>query len=297
MTKRFLLALALSLFAITGCNLVYKQNIQQGNAIEQEDLDKLRLGMTKNQVSFLLGTPAVRDPFHRDRWDYVSTFSRRGDEAVMRKVTLYFENGTLSEMIGVEADEFIFEEDEPLADEDTAPDMASETEAETFTEADEETPAEVSALETPAAEQAPYEETAAESASPAAQAAAAEDIAQEAAQAAEPVVDVIETPVSEPAITAPEAPEVPEVPAAPEAAAGWAIQLGAFDSQENARTILQRLQDAGFDAEIITQETSTSGTRYLVRQQGIDSKAAAEQLIADIMSGLGINGFVVPPTN
>ena len=109
MTKRFLLALALSLFAITGCNLVYKQNIQQGNAIEQEDLDKLRLGMTKNQVSFLLGTPAVRDPFHRDRWDYVSTFSRRGDEAVMRKVTLYFENGTLSEMIGVEADEFIFE--------------------------------------------------------------------------------------------------------------------------------------------------------------------------------------------
>ena len=61
--------------------------------------------------------------------------------------------------------------------------------------------------------------------------------------------------------------------------------------------ILHRLQDAGFDAEIITQETSTSGTRYLVRQQGIDSKAAAEQLIADIMSGLGINGFVVPPTN
>lgn len=288
MTKRFLLALALSLFAITGCNLVYKQNIQQGNAIEQEDLDKLRLGMTKNQVSFLLGTPAVRDPFHRDRWDYVSTFSRRGDEAVMRKVTLYFENGTLSEMIGVDADEFIFEEDEPLADEDTAPDIASETEAETFTEADEESPAEVSALETPAAEQAPYEDTVAESTSPAVGAAAAEDIAQDAAQAAEPVVDVIETPVSEPAITAPEAPK---------AAPGWAIQLGAFDSQENARTILQRLQDAGFDAEIITQETSSSSTRYLVRQQGIDSKAAAEQLIADIMSGLGINGFVVPPTN
>jgi outer membrane protein assembly factor BamE len=288
MTKRFLLALALSLFAITGCNLVYKQNIQQGNAIEQEDLDKLRLGMTKNQVSFLLGTPAVRDPFHRDRWDYVSTFSRRGDEAVMRKVTLYFENGTLSEMIGVDANEFIFEEDEPLADEDTAPDIASETEAETFTEADEESPAEVSALETPAAEQAPYEDTVAESTSPAVGAAAAEDIAQDAAQAAEPVVDVIETPVSEPAITAPEAPK---------AAPGWAIQLGAFDSQENARTILQRLQDAGFDAEIITQETSSSGTRYLVRQQGIDSKAAAEQLIADIMSGLGINGFVVPPTN
>lgn len=120
MHKRLLFTLALtliSLLALPGCNLVYKQNIQQGNAIQQEDLDKLRVGMTMNQVYFLLGTPAIQDPFHHDRWDYVSSFSRRGTDPIMRKVTLYFENGTLAEMVGVEGDEFIFEDEpEPEAD-------------------------------------------------------------------------------------------------------------------------------------------------------------------------------------
>lgn len=117
MSKRLLITLALALVATTGCNLVYKQNVQQGNAIVQEDLDKLRLGMSMNQVSFLLGTPAIQDPFHHDRWDYLSAFSRRGGETVSRKVTLYFENGVLTEMIGVEADEFIFEEEPAAGDE------------------------------------------------------------------------------------------------------------------------------------------------------------------------------------
>jgi outer membrane protein assembly factor BamE len=93
---------------LSGCNLIYKQNIQQGNALEQEDLDQLELGMSKNQVAFLLGTPAIRDPFHQDRWDYISTFSRRGGEPVRRLVTLRFENDTLVEKVG--AGEFEGEE-------------------------------------------------------------------------------------------------------------------------------------------------------------------------------------------
>ncbi|MDX1380699.1 MAG: outer membrane protein assembly factor BamE [Xanthomonadales bacterium] len=98
-----LLAAALATLAIaSGCNLVYKQNIQQGNALEQEDLDELQLGMTRNQVLFVMGTPAVRDPFHQDRWDYIHTFSRRGSDPLKRKVTLYFEGDRLVRMEGVE---------------------------------------------------------------------------------------------------------------------------------------------------------------------------------------------------
>lgn len=98
-----LLAAALgTLIALAGCNLVYKQNIQQGNALEQEDLEQLQLGMTRNQVLFVMGTPAVRDPFHQDRWDYVHTFSRRGSTPLKRKVTLYFEGDSLVRMEGVE---------------------------------------------------------------------------------------------------------------------------------------------------------------------------------------------------
>jgi outer membrane protein assembly factor BamE len=100
MTFRFLITMLLATAVLSGCGLIYKQNIQQGNAIEQEDLDELYIGMNQRQVLFVLGTPSVRDPFHQDRWDYVQTFSRRGGDPVMRTVTLRFDNGLLSEIIG-----------------------------------------------------------------------------------------------------------------------------------------------------------------------------------------------------
>jgi outer membrane protein assembly factor BamE len=100
MIIRFILVLLLATVSASGCQLIYKQNIQQGNAIEQDDLDELYIGMNQRQVLFVLGTPSVQDPFHQDRWDYVQTFSRRGNPMVKRTVTLRFENGALTEIIG-----------------------------------------------------------------------------------------------------------------------------------------------------------------------------------------------------
>jgi outer membrane protein assembly factor BamE len=282
---RLLLTLALALFLTTGCNLVYKQNIQQGNAIEQEDLDKLRIGMTRNQVSFLLGTPAIRDPFHQDRWDYVSTFSRRGEDAVMRKVTLYFENGVLSEMIGVEGDEFIFDEEEPAA---------NAVEDGIVTEAGESASPELTPLATPGSNAAPFEDVTSQ-------------------PSAEGATDAIVEDAPNPVAPTPShsQPTVPELPAVPEeigatdpaeqaiapaqaTSSGWAVQLGAFDEIDNANALLERLNDAGIDAAIMQQPTS-SGARYLVRKAGFDSRAEAENLIRQVASVLGINGFVVRP--
>ena len=100
MIIRLIFVLLLATFAGTGCNLIYKQNIQQGNAIEQDDLDELYIGMNQRQVLFVLGTPSVKDPFHQERWDYVQTFSRRGSDMVQRTVTLRFEDGLLAEIYG-----------------------------------------------------------------------------------------------------------------------------------------------------------------------------------------------------
>lgn len=100
MSLRILSGLLLTLSLLGGCNLIYKQNIQQGNALEQEDLDELYIGMNRRQVLFVLGTPSIRDPFRPDRWDYVQTFSRRGGDPVQRTVTLRFENDLLTEIIG-----------------------------------------------------------------------------------------------------------------------------------------------------------------------------------------------------
>jgi len=101
MTRYLFIALIAVLTLNTGCKLIYKQNVQQGNALEQEDLDEVQLGMSKKQVAYLLGTPAVADPFHRDRWDYISMLSRRGGEPVRRLVTLRFENDALIATDGI----------------------------------------------------------------------------------------------------------------------------------------------------------------------------------------------------
>ena len=101
MTRYLFIALIAVLTLNTGCKLIYKQNVQQGNAHAQEDLDQIQLGMTKKQVAYLLGTPAVVDPFHHDRWDYISMLSRRGGEPAKRLVTLNFENDVLVAFDGI----------------------------------------------------------------------------------------------------------------------------------------------------------------------------------------------------
>ncbi len=92
-----LLCMTIALAISSGC--VYRANIAQGNLIKQEDLDQVELGMTKNQVRFLLGTPMIDDAFNKDRWDYVY-FLRMGrqDARFKRWVTIIFENGEVGEI-------------------------------------------------------------------------------------------------------------------------------------------------------------------------------------------------------
>ena len=98
MTRFLIIAIVLACLAVSsGC--VYRQSISQGNLIEQEDLDQVEIGMTRNQVRFLLGTPMVDDPFHEDRWDYVYYLSvARKDATFQRWVTIVFEDDTVSEI-------------------------------------------------------------------------------------------------------------------------------------------------------------------------------------------------------
>lgn len=49
---------------------IYRPDIQQGNFISREMVEQLKVGMTREQVRFVLGTPLLVDAFHPDRWDY-----------------------------------------------------------------------------------------------------------------------------------------------------------------------------------------------------------------------------------
>ena len=69
--RRRLVLIAAAGALLAGC--VYKVSIYQGWITDPGDIDKVEMGMTREQVAYLLGTPTVRDPFHADRWDYVLT--------------------------------------------------------------------------------------------------------------------------------------------------------------------------------------------------------------------------------
>ena len=58
----------IALCGLAGC--VYRMNIQQGNFLKADDIDRVQTGMTRSQVRFILGTPMVSDTFDTDRWDY-----------------------------------------------------------------------------------------------------------------------------------------------------------------------------------------------------------------------------------
>lgn len=98
MKKSLLLLLLISgTFALHGC--VYRATISQGNLIEQDDLDQVEVGMTRNQIRFLLGSPMIDDPFHQDRWDYVYYLKiGRKDATAKRWVSIEFENDVVSEI-------------------------------------------------------------------------------------------------------------------------------------------------------------------------------------------------------
>ena len=69
---------------------VYKLDINQGNYVTQDQVDRLKVGLTRQQVKSALGTPLVTDAFHANRWDYAYEFQRQGKTLEHRQFTVYF---------------------------------------------------------------------------------------------------------------------------------------------------------------------------------------------------------------
>ena len=78
----------------------YKIDIQQGNVVTQEMVAKLKAGLTRSQVRFVLGSPLVTDMFHSDRWDYIYLLQRQGKTDDRRRLTVIFEGDKLLRLEG-----------------------------------------------------------------------------------------------------------------------------------------------------------------------------------------------------
>ena len=79
----------------------HRMEIQQCNFISQEMAGQLKVGMTKDQVRFALGTPLVADMFHGDRWDYIFIRQRANSREVEhRRISAFFEQDKLVRIEG-----------------------------------------------------------------------------------------------------------------------------------------------------------------------------------------------------
>ncbi|WP_288108791.1 outer membrane protein assembly factor BamE [Limnobacter sp.] len=96
---------ALLTFALAGCSSMtnyvpsiikpYKFDIQQGNYVTQADIDRVKIGMTKDQVKYILGTPLLNDAFHANRWDYVYRLKKADGQVYESRYTVIFDGDKL----------------------------------------------------------------------------------------------------------------------------------------------------------------------------------------------------------
>ena len=98
--RKFLLIAVVAL-AVSGCGILYKQPIYQGNLIEKSNAEQLAVRQSRQQVAVLLGTPSIADPFHAQRWDYTAAerTNRRGTTEV-KNLTVFFEGDVVSRWEG-----------------------------------------------------------------------------------------------------------------------------------------------------------------------------------------------------
>ena len=108
---------------LAGCSTlgVYKVDIPQGTPLTQAQASKIQVGMSHQQVRFLLGSPTIADPMNPLRWDYIynyipGTYAKKAKIPAVQgqHLKVFFDqNGVVNKIEGLET-EFDFREEVDL---------------------------------------------------------------------------------------------------------------------------------------------------------------------------------------
>lgn len=117
-------AAALSL-SLSSCGvfdyLIYKPDIPQGNYMEDQQVEKLRIDMTKEQVEYVLGRPVLRDSFSDNTWYYVYHYKSGRDASIIHKELIVNFDGNI--LVEVKGDYDLSEEFNTPLDESKLPEV------------------------------------------------------------------------------------------------------------------------------------------------------------------------------
>lgn len=71
---------------------VHKIDIQQGNVINQDMLGQLELGMERNRIEYIMGTPSIKHTFDSSTWEYFFSYRHEDEYTESRRITLHFDD-------------------------------------------------------------------------------------------------------------------------------------------------------------------------------------------------------------
>ncbi|MDC1386805.1 outer membrane protein assembly factor BamE [Candidatus Thioglobus sp.] len=77
---------------------IYKPTIMQGIILDIKEVNQLQLGMSKQSVMNLIGSPSIIDPFHQYQWDYINHSTIDGEIEIRYRLRLIFSGNLLSEI-------------------------------------------------------------------------------------------------------------------------------------------------------------------------------------------------------
>lgn len=98
-----IIVLFLSMFftlTLTQCTSIdfSRRVAQQGNLLPKATVDRVKIGMSKEEVAILMGTSLLSPTFNENRWDYAYTWRRGHGNIIMMTVSFYFTNGVLKQI-------------------------------------------------------------------------------------------------------------------------------------------------------------------------------------------------------
>lgn len=100
LTNSFFITIFILLVSSCSSLSPYKVPVLQGNIFEEEDLEKLEEGLSKEQVQYIFGTALIQDPFRDSRWDYFNSVTIGENVVTESKLTIFFnENGMVESWI------------------------------------------------------------------------------------------------------------------------------------------------------------------------------------------------------
>ena len=107
-TLKTLISAASCALLLTACSdwlpTAHRLDLEQGNNITLEQLEKIKVGMSKSEVRKIMGVPMISDPFHNQRWDYIYRYLPKSGFERKSRLTLQFENDLL---VKIDDSEFI----------------------------------------------------------------------------------------------------------------------------------------------------------------------------------------------